>query len=145
MSDSAPATGTPPEPKPPELKPPELNSGPALRTIAMPADANPNGDIFGGWLLAQMDLAGGTVAVRRAGGRVATVGVEAMTFHKPVYIGDEVSCFATVERVGRTSIRVRIDTWVQRHRTGEAVKVTEGVFTYVAMGDDRKPREVPAD
>ncbi|HYG85795.1 MAG TPA: acyl-CoA thioesterase [Azospirillum sp.] len=125
--------------------PAELSGGPALRTIAMPADANPNGDIFGGWLLAQMDLAGGTVAVRRAGGRVATVGVEAMTFHKPVFIGDEVSCFATIERVGRTSIRVRIDTWAQRERTGEAVKVTEGVFTYVAVGDDRRPREVPAE
>ena len=123
--------------------PPELNCGPALRTIAMPKDANPNGDIFGGWLLSQMDLAGGTVAVRRAGGRVATVGVEAMTFHKPVYVGDEVCCFATVEKVGRTSIRVRVDTWVQRHRTGEAVKVTEGVFTFVAIGEDRRPREVP--
>lgn len=122
-----------------------MDDGPALRTIAMPADTNPNGDIFGGWLLAQMDLAGGVVALRRAGGRVATVGIEAMTFHKPVYVGDEVSCYAFVEKVGRTSIRIRVETWVRRQRTApDPVKVTEGVFTYVAIGEDRKPREVPA-
>lgn len=124
--------------------PHDINRGPALRAIAMPADANPNGDIFGGWLLSQMDLAGGIVAIRRARGRVATVGVEAMTFHKPVMVGDEVSCFAVVERVGRTSIRVRIEAWVRRPND-ETVKVTEGVFTYVAIGEDRKPREVPPD
>ncbi|HEY0837089.1 MAG TPA: acyl-CoA thioesterase [Azospirillum sp.] len=123
----------------------DTNCDPALRTIAMPADTNPNGDIFGGWLLAQMDLAGGVVALRRAGGRVATVGIEAMTFHKPVFVGDEVSCFARVTKVGRTSIRVRVETWVRRHRTGEPVKVTEGMFTFVAMGDDGRPREVPQD
>lgn len=123
--------------------PPGLSDGPALRAIAMPADTNPNGDIFGGWLLAQMDLAGGVVAVRRARGRVATVGVEAMSFHKPVYVGDEVSCFATIERVGRTSLRVRIDTWVRRYLSGDTVKVTEGVFTYVAITDDGRPRDVP--
>lgn len=129
-----------------DVTPKELNSGPALRTIAMPADTNPNGDIFGGWLLAQMDLAGGVVALRRAGGRVATVGIEAMTFHKPVIVGDEVSCFAHVEKVGRTSIRVRVETWVKRPRhEDEAIKVTEGVFTYVAIGEDRKPREIPPE
>ncbi|NYZ12027.1 acyl-CoA thioesterase [Azospirillum sp. RWY-5-1] len=124
--------------------PHDINRGPALRAIAMPADANPNGDIFGGWLLSQMDLAGGIVAIRRARGRVATVGVEAMTFHKPVMVGDEVSCFACVEKVGRTSLRVRIEAWVRRP-DDETVKVTEGVFTYVAIGTDRKPREVPPD
>lgn len=124
----------------------DFDHGPALRAIAMPADTNPNGDIFGGWLLSQMDLAGGTVAVRRSRGRVATVGIEAMTFHKPVFVGDEVSCFATIEKVGRTSMRVRIETWVRRQRSGEeAIKVTEGVFTYVAIGDDRAPREVPPE
>ncbi|WP_084536537.1 acyl-CoA thioesterase [Azospirillum halopraeferens] len=128
---------------PGEAEPAGLSDGPALRAIAMPGDTNPNGDIFGGWLLAQMDLAGGVVAVRRARGRVATVGIEAMTFHKPVYVGDEVSCFATVERVGRTSMRVRIDTWVRRFLTGETVRVTEGVFTYVAIADDGHPRPVP--
>lgn len=123
-----------------------MDDGPALRTIAMPADTNPNGDIFGGWLLAQMDLAGGIVALRRAGGRVATVGIEAMTFHKPVFVGDEVSCYAFVEKVGRTSIRVRVETWVRRQRTApDPVKVTEGVFTFVAIGENRKPREVPPE
>lgn len=124
----------------------DFNRGPALRAIAMPADTNPNGDIFGGWLLSQMDLAGGMVAVRRSQGRVATVGIEAMTFHKPVFVGDEVSCFATVERVGRTSIRVRVETWVRRERKqSEPIKVTEGVFTYVAIDADRRPREVPPE
>src|SRR5258708_32588479 len=77
---------------------------PAIRTLAMPADANPNGDIFGGWVLSQMDLAGGAVAAQRAGGRVATVAVTAMTFHRPVLVGDEVSCFGEGVKVGRTSI-----------------------------------------
>ena len=116
---------------------------PALRAIAMPGDANPNGDIFGGWLLAQIDLAGGSVASQRAQGRVATVAVTGMTFHRPVYIGDEVSCHAAVTRVGRTSITIHIETWVRRHLSTERVKVTEGVFTYVAIGDDRRPRPVP--
>ena len=122
---------------------PPTSSEPALRAIAMPGDANPNGDIFGGWLLAQMDLAGGSVASQRAQGRVATVAITGMTFHRPVYIGDEVSCYAAVKRVGRTSITIHIETWVRRHLSTERVKVTEGVFTYVAIGDDRRPRPVP--
>lgn len=117
---------------------------PALRTIAMPADANPRGDIFGGWLLAQMDLAGSTVAIRRAAGRVATVAVTSMTFHKPVFIGDELSCYVNIEKVGRTSIAVKIESWVRRGVSGEAVKVTEGLFTYVAIGSDRRPRPIDA-
>lgn len=121
----------------------DINAGPALRAIAMPADANPAGDIFGGWLLSQMDLAGGAVARRRAVGRVATVSVDAMTFFKPVFIGDEVSCFATLEHVGRTSLRVRIEAWVRRNDDDETVKVTEGVFTYVAIDGERRPRPVP--
>ncbi len=119
---------------------------PALRTIAMPADANPAGDIFGGWVLAQMDLAGGVVAHRRAQGRTATVAVTGMTFHLPVFIGDEVSCYAEITKVGRTSITVQIETWVRRNMmTGEQVKVTEGTFTFVALGADRKPRPVPPE
>ena len=124
---------------------PRTGSEPALRAIAMPADANPNGDIFGGWLLAQMDLAGGSAASQRARGRVATVAVEAMTFHLPVFVGDEVSCYAEIRRVGRTSITIAIETWVRRRDVGERVKVTQGVFTYVAIGPDRKPRPVPAE
>jgi acyl-CoA thioesterase YciA len=111
----------------------------------MPADANPNGDIFGGWLLAQMDLAGGTLAVKRARGRVATVAVTAMTFHLPVFIGDEVSCYSEVVKVGRSSIAVQIETWARRGMSDERVKVTEGLFTYVAIGADRRPRTVPPE
>ncbi len=132
----------------PELSLPEepkAERTPALRAIAMPADTNPNGDIFGGWLLSQMDLAGGMVAINRARGRVATVGIEAMKFHAPVLVGDEVSCYCTVQRVGRTSLAIKVDTWVRRYTAPEAIKVTEGVFTYVAIGEDRRPRPVPPE
>jgi acyl-CoA thioesterase YciA len=118
---------------------------PALRAIAMPGDANPNGDIFGGWLLAQMDLAGGSVATQRARGRCATVAITEMVFHMPVYIGDEVSCYAQIQRVGRTSITIHIESWARRHRRDTRVKVTEGTFTYVAIGEDRRPRAVPPE
>src|SRR5215475_12207423 len=116
---------------------------PALRAIAMPADANPHGDIFGGWLLSQMDLAGGTVATRRAKGRTATVAVTAMTFHRPVFIGDEVTCYAQIIKVGTTSITVKVESWVRRGTGDEQIAVTEGLFTYVAVGSDRRPRPVP--
>ena len=111
----------------------------------MPADANPNGDIFGGWLLAQMDLAGGSVASQRAKGRVATVAITGMTFQLPVFIGDQVSCYAEIIRIGRSSITIRIETWVRRHLSDERVRVTEGIYTYVAIGADRRPRPVPPD
>jgi len=117
---------------------------PAVRTLAMPADANPSGDIFGGWLMAQMDIAGGIVAGLRARGRVATVAVDGMTFHEPVFVGDLVSCYAEVTRIGRTSITVAVETIVRRRRSGEAVRVTEGRFVYVALDGDGRPRPVPA-
>lgn len=113
---------------------------PALRAIAMPADANPNGDIFGGWLLSQMDLAGGAVAKHKARGRVATVAITAMTFHLPVFVGDEVSCYGEIVKLGRTSVTVRIESWVRRGLSDQRVKVTEGIFTYVAIDADRRPR-----
>lgn len=118
---------------------------PAVRTLAMPADTNPAGDIFGGWLLAQMDIAAGTVAYTRARGRVATVAVDAMSFHAPVFVGDLVSCYAEVVRVGRTSITLQVEVWARRGRTGEEVKVTEGRFTCVAIDDNRRPRPVPPE
>src|SRR5215468_4041286 len=118
---------------------------PAIRTVAMPKDANANGDIFGGWMMAQMDLAGAVVAIRRARGRVATVAVEAMAFHRPVMVGDLVSCFAEVKRVGRTSLSVQIDAWVERRIDGSAEQVTSGLFTYVAMDEKGRPRPVPAE
>jgi len=118
---------------------------PALRAIAMPADANPYGDIFGGWLLSQMDLAGGAVARRRAKGRTATVAITAMTFHRPVFIGDEGTCYAQIVKVGRTSITVKVESWVRRGIGEEQIAVTEGIFTYVAIDEDRRPRQVPPD
>jgi acyl-CoA thioesterase YciA len=111
-------------------------------TFAMPKDANPNGDIFGGWIMAQMDLAGAVAAVRRARGRVATVAVEAMEFHRPVNIGDLVSCYAEVTKVGRTSMRVEIETWVERRMNRVQEKVTAGTFTYVAIDEKGRPRPV---
>ena len=126
--------------------PPQPPDGePALRAIAMPADANPFGDIFGGWLLAQKDLAGGTVATRRAKGRTATVAITAMSFHRPVFVGDEVSCYAEIIRIGTTSITVKVESWVRRGTGDEQIAVTEGIFTYVAIDNDRRPREVPPE
>src|SRR5262245_37370879 len=121
------------------------HSEPALRAIAMPADTNPHGDIFGGWLLSQMDLAGGTAATRRAKGRTVTVAITAMTFHRPVFIGDELSCYAEIIKVGRTSITVKVESWVRRGTGEEHIAVTEGIFTYVAVDEDRRPRPVPPD
>jgi len=121
---------------------PSPGRDPALRTFAMPKDANPNGDIFGGWIMAQMDLAGAVAAVRRARGRVATVAVEAMEFHRPVNVGDLVSCYAEVTKVGRTSMRVEIETWVERRMTRVQEKVTAGTFTYVAIDEKGRPRPV---
>lgn len=119
---------------------PDYGTCPALRTIAMPADANYNGDIFGGWLLSQMDLAGAVIAAQKSRSRVATVGIEAMSFTSPVHIGDEVSFYATIDRIGRTSVTVLIESWARpRMGDAEAKMVTEGKFTYVAIDEDRKP------
>ncbi|MFQ5432210.1 MAG: acyl-CoA thioesterase [Nitrospinota bacterium] len=119
---------------------------PALRVLAMPADSNAQGDIFGGWVMSQVDVAGAVEAVRRAKGRVATVAVNSFQFKKPVFIGDLVSCYATVLKVGRTSITVHVEVYSQR-RFGqeETVKVTEANIVYVAVDDNRLPREVPMD
>jgi acyl-CoA thioesterase YciA len=116
---------------------------PCIRTIAMPADTNPNGDIFGGWLMAQMDMAGGNAAMRRARGRCATVAVDGMVFHQPVFVGDEVSLYAVILRIGRTSLTIRVEAW-RRSRIDEAEhKVTEATFTFVAIDENRVPRPVP--
>ena len=116
---------------------------PTLRALAMPADANAQGDIFGGWLLSQMDLAGSIIAGRRAQGRTATVAITGMTFRRPVFIGDEVSCYAEITHVGTTSITIKIESWVRRGTGGDPIEVTDGVFTYVAVDNDRKPRPLP--
>ena len=117
----------------------------SIRTLAMPADANPNGDIFGGWVLSQMDIGGGIAAGRRARGRVATVAVDAMTFHLPVYVGDVLCVYADLERVGRTSMTLWLEAWALRGRLGERVRVTEGRFTFVAIDEAGKPRPVPTE
>jgi len=116
----------------------------SIRTVAMPADANPSGDIFGGWLLSQMDVAGGIIAHRIALGRTATVAVDAMKFHLPVFVGDILCCYAAVARIGRTSIAVRVEAWAERRNSTVRVKVTDGVFTYVAIDENRKPRVLAA-
>ncbi|MCA9247622.1 MAG: acyl-CoA thioesterase [Planctomycetales bacterium] len=116
---------------------------PMLRTIAMPADANPSGDIFGGWLLSQMDMAGGNAAMRRAGGRVVTVAIDAVNFHEPVEVGDELTCYAHVSHVGRTSMTIEIEAWKRRLDRQQRVKVTEAVFTYVKIDANRRPQPVP--
>ncbi len=123
---------------------PTLNRREAvIRTIAMAADTNPAGDIFGGWLMAQMDLAAGNAATRRARGRCATVAVEAMTFLSPVSVGDEVSLYAEVASVGRTSLRIAVEAWRRVRAGDETNQVTRAVFTFVAIGPDRRPRPMP--
>ncbi len=113
-----------------------------LRTRAMPADTNPSGDIFGGWLLAQMDIAGGIAAERRAQGRVVTVAIDAMVFHKPVFVGDVLSVYAELGRAGTTSLAYAVEAWIKHRSDGGDEKVTEGVFTYVAIDANRRPRPV---
>jgi acyl-CoA thioesterase YciA len=115
----------------------------AIRTLAMPADTNPAGDIFGGWRMAQRDLAAGNAAARRARGRCATVAVDAIVFHSPVQVGDEVTVYADVESVGRTSMKLRVSAW-RRPRDGDASsQVTQALFTFVAIDAAGRPRAVP--
>lgn len=119
------------------------NSEPVVRTIAMPAEANPAGDIFGGWIMSQMDLAGASLATRRAQGRCATVAVDSMSFLSPVYVGDEVSLYGRMVHEGHTSMKVAIEAWRRHRESDEMIKVTDAVFTYVAIDKDRRPRPLP--
>ncbi len=114
-----------------------------IRTLAMPADTNPSGDIFGGWVLSQMDIAGGIAANERAHGRCATVAVDAMTFIAPVKVGDVLCVYTTIDRVGTTSITVAVEAWARRNRIADRVKVTDGRFVYVALGEDGRKRPIP--
>ncbi len=113
-----------------------------VRTVAMPADTNFNGDIFGGWVLSQMDLAGGIAGVDRAQARVVTIAVDAMTFIRPVRIGDVLSVYTDIVRVGRTSLAIHIEAWVTRFRTNLREKVTVATFTFVAVDDEGRPQPV---
>ncbi|RYE44214.1 MAG: acyl-CoA thioesterase [Hyphomicrobiales bacterium] len=121
----------------------EPNGALTIRTLAMPADTNPAGDIFGGWVLSQMDIAGSICAVERVQGRVATVAVEAMTFIAPVKVGDVLCVYTTIERVGNTSITIAMEAWARRNRLADRVKVTEGRFVYVALDDKGQKRVIP--
>jgi len=116
-----------------------------LRTLAMPRDVNTNGDIFGGWVLSQMDIAAGIVAAARAKGRVATVAIDAMEFIRPVKVGDVLCIYVEIARIGRTSMGLQIEAWVLRRGQEGREKVTQGLFTFVAIDDGGKPRPVPAE
>jgi acyl-CoA thioesterase YciA len=121
-----------------------ISEQPILRVIPKPGDINSNGHIFGGWVLSQMDSAGGIVAGRIAQGRTATVAIETMEFLAPILLTDIISVYAKVERRGRTSIAVRLDVVASRNGGAEEVKVTSGVFTFVALDDNFRPRALPA-
>jgi acyl-CoA thioesterase YciA len=114
----------------------------SIRTLAMPADTNQYGDIFGGWLLGQMDIAGGIFAAALARGRTATVAVDAMTFRKPVFVGNVMCIYTDLVRIGKTSITVHVEAWVIRRNETNRVLVTDGNFTYVALNDERFPRMI---
>jgi acyl-CoA thioesterase YciA len=115
------------------------------RTLAMPADTNQNGDIFGGWLLSQMDIGGGVFASKIAKSRTVTVAIEAMNFRKPVFVGDLVSVHAELVKVGRTSVTVHLEAWVLRRKEMHSILVTDGNFTYVSIDDQGKPQQITRD
>jgi acyl-CoA thioesterase YciA len=126
-----------------EANPPAAPQGElVIRTIAMPANTNSNGDMFGGWLVSQMDLGGAILARNLAHSRITTAAIDAMSFHHPVYVGDIVSCHASLAKTGRTSLRIEVEAWAQRHKGGEHVRVTTGTFTYVAIDDHGRPQPV---
>lgn len=114
-----------------------------VRINAMPADTNANGDIFGGWVMSRMDAAGGIAGVDRAQGRVVTIAVDAMTFIRPVKVGDVLSVYTEVEAVGRTSMKIHVEAWARRFRTSIHEKVTDATFTFVAIDEEGRPRPVP--
>ena len=116
-----------------------------VRIGAMPADTNANGDIFGGWVLSRMDQAGGIAGVERARGRVVTIAIEAMTFIRPVWVGDVLEVYTEVTSIGRTSMKIHVEAWARRFRTQIHEKVTDANFTFVAIDDNGKPRPIPKD
>lgn len=121
---------------------------PTTRVMARPSDTNGAGDIFGGWIMSQVDIAASIAAYRRARGRVVTVAVNEFQFHKPVFVGDLISCYADVIKVGRTSLTIYVEVFAERHRSGcedEVIKVTEATLTFVAVSDERQPRVVPEE
>ncbi|WP_315838184.1 acyl-CoA thioesterase [Bradyrhizobium prioriisuperbiae] len=138
MTDTPPTSSSVHAPPPPTEPTGDL----CIRTMAMPADTNANGDIFGGWLLSQMDVGGGIMASKTTKLRTVTVSIETMTFRKPVYVGDVVSVHCSVIRIGRTSITIRVEAWVMRRRETGLILVTEGNFTYVAIDENGRPQVI---
>ncbi len=128
-----------------DAAPEEPRGSSTTRTMAMPKDTNPSGDIFGGWLLSEMDIAGSIVAWQRARGRVATVAVRGMAFHSPVHVGDVLCCYTDIVKVGTTSITVNIEAWAQSRSQDQRIKVTEGKFVFVALDDAGRKRPLPPD
>ncbi len=114
----------------------------SVRSLAMPADTNPNGDIFGGYLLSQMDIAGAIYSQEIACGRTVTIAIDSMSFHRPLHVGDTLCCYCDTIKLGNTSIKVKVEAWAVRRFDTERVKITEGVFTYVAIDSDRRPRPI---
>ena len=114
-----------------------------IQTLAMPADTNANGDIFGGWLVSQMDLAEGVLAIKISCGRTATIAINSMTFHRPVHVGDLVSCCVELIKIGKTSMTIAVEAWTEALATGEKYCVTEGTFVFVAINEHGQPRQVP--
>lgn len=115
-----------------------------IQTLAMPADTNANGDIFGGWLVSQMDLAAGVLAKKTAQGRVATVAIHSMTFLRPVNVGDVISCYVVLRKKGNTSMTIAVEVWSEILATNDRYRVTEGTFVFVALDDNGTPRPLPA-
>ena len=113
-----------------------------IQTLAMPANTNPNGDIFGGWLVSQMDLAAGVLAKKTSRGRVTTVAIESMSFLRPVHVGDIVSCYVAIQKIGRTSMSIGVEVWIESPQSGEQYQVTHGTFIFVAIDQNGKPRAV---
>jgi acyl-CoA thioesterase YciA len=118
---------------------------PMIRSIAMPSDTNPAGDIFGGWLMGQMDLAAGNAAARRAQGRCVTIAVDGMSFLSPVHVGDEVSLYAEVVKIGNTSMKIAVEAWRRPRHESSTIQVTKAVFTFVAIDAEGRPRKIPAE
>jgi acyl-CoA thioesterase YciA len=116
-----------------------------IRTVTMPADTNPNGDIFGGWIMSQMDHAAGTAALRRAAGRVVTAAVDGMAFLSPIRVGDEVSLYAEVIGVGNTSMKIMVEAWRRPRESDDSIQVTKALFTFVAIDENGRPRKVPPE
>ncbi len=145
MTDTLPADTLPASPLSADMPSAPGAREPVLRVVPRPGDINANGHIFGGWVLSQMDIAAGIVAGRMADGAVATVAIEAMAFLQPILLLDVISVYAHVERRGRTSMSIRIEVVASRDRGRREVKVTEGVFTFVALDENHRPRPLPAE